>query len=116
VKKSTPAISVASTLPMRPRAYKAQASSNRISSGVNRSPAETSGSSIVMLVLYSSCNPESNVALIRDRRRIKSFHCSFHNDKPALRDRNTGKRGRESVKLREKITCEPDQNKSREWL
>jgi len=43
VKKSTPANSVAPTRPTRPRAYKAQASSKRISSGVRRTSPIVSG-------------------------------------------------------------------------
>ena len=92
VKKSTPAISVAATLPMRPRAYNAQANSKRISSGVSRSLAGTSGSSIVMLFFYSSQIRESNLVLILHRQYIKIFLCNSHHNDPATRDQNTSKR------------------------
>src|SRR5690348_16596979 len=66
---------------MRPRAYNAQASSNRSSSGVNRSAAGISGSSIVTLMVYTPCNRESNRVFDRNHRSfVPNFGCYIKAD------------------------------------
>jgi len=71
-KKSTPAISVAATRPIRPRAYSAQASSSWISSAVIGAPSMVSGRVTVMVGNIADFTMNSQIVRVR-RVKLKAW-------------------------------------------